>query len=671
MKAIVFVTLLLCFITSASIAQVSSYTFSQTTGGTYGAALTGTRVGFAFQDDTVSTVALPFTFNFNGTNHTSVQVSSNGFLSFGSLTGTEYNPISVSSTSLVISPFGQDLISGILVVGDIATGSNSITNLSFTNNISVGDTIIDFWGDFNIPYPVITQISGSTIVVNTTANNTTAGWDIWIANGRIRRQLTGTAPNRILTFEYKNFSRFYEYDEALSFKIRLYETSNKIEFVYGTMYPGFDYSVIEVGLKGLSTSDYNARLVDFNNTWPTSIAATSVSDGLDFDPSSYPSSGLTYIWSPACALNGFSITQSSSAICPGQSATLTANGATSYTWVGVGTTSQIVVSPSANTTYTLIGSNGGCTASLTIQQLVVPAPTIAVAQSKTLSCAGESVTLTASGAISYSWIGVGGTSAVTVSPASTTIYTVIGLAGSCASSMTVQQNVTPGPAVNIALSNTTVCAGNNVTLTAFGASTYTWTNIGTNAEIVVTPSAGSIYTVVGSNGVCTTQATVAPGVTPYPNIQASVTKSVTCPGETTTLTATGAASYAWSNGSVTANVLINPGTTTTYTVTGMNGSCAKTATVSQVVAPCLGITALDAEDGIQPYPNPFTHELNIRSVEAAGATIFVRNLLGQVVYEGISENSSSVINTSDWKTGVYLVTVSSATGTFTSKVVKQ
>jgi len=257
MKANLYAIILVSCLVTCINAQVSSYSFSQTTSGTYGSALTGSQVGISLQDDDVTAISLPFTFKFNGTNYTSVNVCSNGFLSFSSLSGTEYYPISDFSTSEVISPFGTDLVSGILTTGNISSGSNSITSISFPGTLSVGDTLVDLYGDFNSQFPVITQISGSTIVLNTTATGTYANYDIFIANGRIRRAVTGSSPNRILTFELRNYSRYFEYDEALNFKIRLYETSNKIEFVYGNIIAGYDYSTMEVGLKGTSTSDYN------------------------------------------------------------------------------------------------------------------------------------------------------------------------------------------------------------------------------------------------------------------------------------------------------------------------------------------------------------------------------------------------------------------------------
>jgi hypothetical protein len=49
-------------------------------------------------------------------------------------------------------------------------------------------------------------------------------------------------------------------------------------------------------------------------------------------------------------------------ICPGSSATITAFGATNYTWSTGATTQSIVVTPTTTTSYTLTGNTGSCTA---------------------------------------------------------------------------------------------------------------------------------------------------------------------------------------------------------------------------------------------------------------------------------------------------------------------
>lgn len=121
------------------------------------------------------------------------------------------------------------------------------------------------------------------------------------------------------------------------------------------------------------------------------------------------------------------ISANSTTICAGQNSTLTASGATSYSWnPGNLTGTSVVVNPLVTTVYSITATNGLCTfgknqATVTVK----PAPLVSIA-GNTLVCRGKSVNLTASGAQSYSW-SLGGTlPTITVSPLTTTSYTVNG-----------------------------------------------------------------------------------------------------------------------------------------------------------------------------------------------------------------------------------------------------
>ena len=67
------------------------------------------------------------------------------------------------------------------------------------------------------------------------------------------------------------------------------------------------------------------------------------------------------------------LTSSTNSICVGQSATLTATGASNYTWSGGATTATLAVNPTSTTVYSLTGSNQpGCSGTNTIQLVVSP-----------------------------------------------------------------------------------------------------------------------------------------------------------------------------------------------------------------------------------------------------------------------------------------------------------
>ena len=345
---------------SSHFAQVSNYTFTQTLG-SYGPTNTGTFIGIPLQDDDVTTASLPFPFVYNGNTYNSIEVCSNGYLSFGALTGTEYLPISNASTQDLIAPFGQDIFMGTVLVGDLTLGSNTITNCSSVVGYSVGDVLLDYNSDFANTNPTITAISGSNIEVNVNASSTTSGYDVLNFHGSIKQDVSGTTPNRICEFEYLNFCRYGVYDENIRFKVRFYETSNKIEFVYGTMILGQDNTPSQVGLKGTNNTDFNSRSVSASNTWSNSAASVAITNACQVQATKFPQAGQSYAWSPfSCVTPTITVSQSNSIICNGASVTFTASGASSYTWTGGATGSVTVFSPSNSTSYTVSANSGTC-----------------------------------------------------------------------------------------------------------------------------------------------------------------------------------------------------------------------------------------------------------------------------------------------------------------------
>ncbi|RXK48300.1 hypothetical protein ESB04_09680, partial [Aquirufa rosea] len=166
-------------------------------------------------------------------------------------------------------------------------------------------------------------------------------------------------------------------------------------------------------------------------------------------------------------------------ICPSANGTLTASGASSYSWSNAATSASITVSPSSTTTYTVTGTDAnGCqnTASGTVT--VYKLPTISV--NSPSICIGGSSNLTASGATTYAWSNSQSGSTINVSPTTTSSYTVTGTdANGCSNTASATVTVHLLPTVT-ATQNQTVCAGAKVTLSGSGASSYAWNNGITN-----------------------------------------------------------------------------------------------------------------------------------------------------------------------------------------------
>jgi PKD repeat protein len=212
--------------------------------------------------------------------------------------------------------------------------------------------------------------------------------------------------------------------------------------------------------------------------------------------------------------------------------------------------------------------------------------------------------LTASGASSYSWSSGGTNATETVSPNASTSYTVTGTdANGCSNVATVSVTVNPLPVVTAAASASSICAGTNDTLTASGASTYSWSTGGSSAVEIIAPSSSQTVTVTGTdaNG-CANTATATISVNPLPAVTISTSASSICTGDSVTMVASGANSYSWSSGGSNASEVIYPSATGSYTVTGtdVNG-CVNTATVAVTVNanPVVTISA-DVQSGCAP-----------------------------------------------------------------------
>src|SRR5690606_32028122 len=85
------------------------------------------------------TVAIPFNFNFNGTDYTSIYVNSNGGATFGATTSTSTTVISTTTAySGAIGVMNRDLWGAFITSGVTTSGSDVITNVGSFHGIEVG-----------------------------------------------------------------------------------------------------------------------------------------------------------------------------------------------------------------------------------------------------------------------------------------------------------------------------------------------------------------------------------------------------------------------------------------------------------------------------------------------------------------------------------------------------
>jgi gliding motility-associated-like protein len=269
------------------------------------------------------------------------------------------------------------------------------------------------------------------------------------------------------------------------------------------------------------------------------------------------------------------------AVCFGTAVILSGSGAATYTWDN-GITDGIAFTPTTTNTYTLTGTDvDGCVNTDQVIVTVNALPIVDAGVDETL-CAGASVTLNGSGALTYTWDN-GVTNGIAFTPTATTTYTVTGTdANNCINTDQVLVSINALPLVS-AGADQTVCAGTSVTLSGSGAVTYTWDNSVVDA-IAFVPTVTTTYTVTGTdanNCINTDQVLVT--INPLPLVDAGLDQTV-CEGTSVTLTASGSASYSWDNG-VTNGIAFTPAVgTVTYTVTGVSGAnCVNTDQVAITV----------------------------------------------------------------------------------------
>ena len=264
-------------------------------------------------------------------------------------------------------------------------------------------------------------------------------------------------------------------------------------------------------------------------------------------------------------------------VCSGSSATLLANGGTSYQWSDGSTDASISVTTGG--TYTVVVTNGaGCTATASTMVTVNESPSPQI--NGTLSiCEGESTTLTVNGGDSFVWSNGSSNSSINVTNSGT--YTVIASnANGCTASASATVNVSENPIVTIS-GNPAICDGGVTTLTAEGGNSYLWSTGFPGASINV--NAAGTYSVIatGANG-CTSSAELT--VAQYSAPEVSITGNTTvCEGSSTTITANGGVSYQWSTGETGASISVNAFGVYSVTATG-NGGCSATANATVFVA---------------------------------------------------------------------------------------
>jgi gliding motility-associated-like protein len=339
------------------------------------------------------------------------------------------------------------------------------------------------------------------------------------------------------------------------------------------------------------------------------------------------------------------VATNNSAICEGDSLklfTTPVNGATQYNWTGpngVTVSSQNPVLPNVTVanagTYTVLPVIPGCTAFAASTMATIkatPAPPVLTSNSPV--CIAATITLQASGTTgaTYSWTGPSSFTSSNQNPSITNAsifhagnYAVKATVNGCTGSVaTIPVVVNVPPAVPTLTSNSPVCLGGIIQLSASSTpgATFSWTGpnnfTSSIANPIITNAAvanAGVYNVVASlNGCVSGTGSIAVGITP-PQTPVATNSGALCEGDSLRLftsTVTGATSYNWSgpNG---------------YTASTQNPLLANVSTLAAgayTVTPIIpGCTTIPASTTVVVKPTPVAPVVTSNSPVCLAATI--------------------------------------------------
>ena len=233
--------------------------------------------------------------------------------SFSSSTGT-YSSISGTGTSLTAAA-GDDMTASAVPLGfsfsfcgntysSVSVCSNGWASFLSTSSVAYSNAIANLGGISPVLMPFWCDLNGAT--------------------GHAYYQTTGTAPNRVFTVEYNNWS-YYMASSTLNFQVQLHETTNEVDFCYGAN----AFSVTTAAVVGIAGSGTDYSIFD-----STTATSTVYYDGTSVPPAN----GTILTWNaPAAACSGTPAAGTSTAIfspsCGNNSVTLGLTGYTSGTGI--------------------------------------------------------------------------------------------------------------------------------------------------------------------------------------------------------------------------------------------------------------------------------------------------------------------------------------------------
>ena len=174
----------------------------------------------------------------------------------------------------------------------------------------------------------------------------------------------------------------------------------------------------------------------------------------------------------------------------------------------------------------------------------------------------------------------------------------------CENTASYTLTVDPLPNVVASVNINPICAGDQATISANGATMYDWDNmLGIGQTFDVTPSTTTTYTVTGVDGNgCENTDQVTVTVNPLPIVDAGLDQNI-CDGDMITLNGSGALTYVWDNGVLDGDLFEPPLGTTTYTVIGTDANGCEAADDVTITVNPLPTVFIDINAQLPVCPN--------------------------------------------------------------------
>ncbi len=502
--------------------------------------------------------------------------------------------------------------------------------------------------------------------------------------GLIEYRTIGTPGNRIFMVRFDNIvsdNQFF----SINGSIWLIESTNNIEIHVENVSPSFFPTAKTLGIENedgsIGYTPLNRNSVHWNTNFEAWEFASSslivdpvvynwspgieLIDSLAATTSGHPSSSTNFIVSVSDSMNQcpplvdsiavtfheYPIVQASvseDTVCPGDNITLTALGATNYSWNSGQNTASFSLAQNSNQTYIVQADNGfGCFDSDTVQvwTYTVINPSISVAPSSSI-CLGDTTVLTGSGSSSYSWSTGDTTSSIQVSPGSSFNYILTGLdSNGCFGQASTTISVF-STAVDSISGPDSICTGSFATLNMTGDNFYLWHSGDTNSIVDIHSDSNQTYTVVVTNAFgCSFTDSQYVVILPLPTPLITGDSAIHF-GEQTTLTSTLEQNYLWNTGEVTQNITVSPDSNNWYYIetTSLNG-CTALDSILVIVDPTRTIPNIITPNG------DGQNEFFILTGFRTGGILKIFNRWGVLVYQ--NESYQNDFTGQDLLDGVY------------------